>query len=85
MPLSTSQISSIDSSVAALLASGEPLVPGLRSQYPQITFVRCALEDMDGSPYRTGNGYQLYLLNRSEVCISITDSPEHADGVVVAV
>lgn len=84
MPLNDTQLSAIATSITALLASGEPLVPELRRQFPQVTFVRCPREDMDSQPYHAGDGYQLHLLNRSEACISITDSPEHADGVVVA-
>jgi hypothetical protein len=84
MPLNESQLGAIQSSVAYLLASGEPLVAEMRRKFPDITFVRCPLEDMEGTPYLTGDGYQLYLINRSEVCISITDSPQQADGVVIA-
>lgn len=85
MSLNETQLSSIDSTVASLLTSGSPLVPNLNREFPQLTFVRCATDDMDGNPYHSGDGYQLYLLKREGVCISITDSPEHADGVVVVV
>lgn len=84
MPLNENQLSAIKSSVACLLASGEPLVAELRRKFPEVTFVRCPQEDMEDSPYLSGEGYQLYLINRSEVCISITDSPQQADGVVIA-
>lgn len=84
MSLNETQLCAIDSSVSFLLASGEPLVAELRRKFPEVTFVRCPQEDMEGSPYLTGDGYQLYLINRSDACISLTDSPEQADGVVVA-
>ena len=84
MAISEIQLSSIETSLAALLSSGVPLVPELRRQFPQFTFLRCSVEDMDARPYHTGNGYQLYLLNRQNICINLTDSPEQADGVVVA-
>ena len=84
MPLNASQLGAIESSVAALLASGEPLLAELRRKFPGVTFVRCPREDMEGAPYLSGEGYQLYLINRSEVCISVTDSLEQADGVVLA-
>ncbi len=84
MPLNETQLSAIESSVAHLLASGEPLVAELRRKFPEVAFVRCPQEDMEGSPYRSGEGFQLYLINRSAVCISVTDNPEQADGVVIA-
>ncbi len=84
MPLNATQLSAIESSVAILLASGAPLVAELRRKFPEVTFVRCPQEDMEGTPYLSGDGYQLYLINRSEVCISVTDSPQQADGVVIA-
>lgn len=84
MPLNETQLSAIKSSVAYLLANGEPVVAELRRKFPDVTFVRCPQEDMEGSPYLSGEGYQLYLINRSAVCISVTDSLEQADGVVIA-
>ncbi|HEY6095521.1 MAG TPA: hypothetical protein VIU93_11275 [Gallionellaceae bacterium] len=84
MPLNETQLSAIQSSVAYLLARGEPLVAELRRKFPEVTFVRCPQEDMEGQPYLAGDGYQLYLINRSAVCIAVTDSPDQADGVVIA-
>ena len=84
MPLSESQITAIETSVRALQALGSPLLPDLRKLFPDITFVRCSAGDMDGTPYRCGCKYQLYLLDRSEVCIRLTDRLECADGVIVA-
>ncbi|HET7831733.1 MAG TPA: hypothetical protein VFK88_02090 [Gallionella sp.] len=85
MGISEAQLGTIETSVSALLASGAPLVPELRSQFPEFTFVCCAQGDMDTQPYRLGDGYQLYLINRKSLCINLTDSLEQADGVVVAV
>ncbi len=85
MAISETQLGSIETTVSTLLASGAALVPELRSRFPGFTFVRCAQGDMDAPPYRRGDGYQLYLINRKSLCINLTDSPEQADGVVVAV
>ncbi|MBI3901962.1 MAG: hypothetical protein HY306_03325 [Nitrosomonadales bacterium] len=84
MSMNEAQIISIEASIKALMATGNPLVPGLRSMFPDITFVRCSAGDMDGQPYRTSNRYQLYLMDRSEVCIKLTNRLESADGVIVA-
>ena len=84
MSLTEPQINSIEVSIKALMATGNPLVPGLRSMFPGITFVRCNAQDMEGTPYRTSNKYQLFLLDRSETCIRLTDQLECADGVIIA-
>lgn len=84
MALNETQITAIEASIKALMATGNPLVPGLRSMFPGITFVRCNAQDMDSPPYRTSNKYQLFLLDRSEACIRLTDQLECADGVIVA-
>ncbi len=84
MPLTETQITAIEASIKALMATGNPLVPGLRNMFPGITFVRCSAQDMDSAPYRASNKFQLFLLNRSEVCIQLTDQLECADGLIVA-
>jgi hypothetical protein len=82
--MNESQITSIEASVKALQAIGNPLVPGLRNLFPDITFVRCSAEDMDAPPYRISARFNLYLMDRSETCIRLTDKLECADGVIVA-
>ena len=84
MSLNESQITSIETSIKALQAIGDPLTPGLRKLFPDITFVRCSATDMDAPPFRTSDKYQLYLMDRSEACIRLTDRLESADGVIVA-
>jgi hypothetical protein len=84
MPMNEAQIVSIEASIKALMATGNPLVPGLRNMFPNITFVRCSTGDMDATPYRSNEKYQLYLMDRSEACIRLTDRLECADGVIVA-
>ena len=84
MALNETQIGSIEASIKALLATGNPLMPGLRGLFPEITFVRCSAQDMDGVPYRSSSKYQLFLFDRSEICIRLTDQLERADGVIVA-
>ena len=83
MPLNDTLINTVEACVSSLMCSGEPLIPELRKQFPDLTFMRCDAEDMDISPYRSGENYQLFLVNRSQVCITLTDQPEQADGFVV--
>lgn len=85
MALTDPQISAIENSIKALRATGNPLMPGLRSMFPDISFVRCDASDMtEGSPYRSGEHYRLYLIDRSDICIKLTDQLEVADGVIIA-
>jgi hypothetical protein len=83
MPLNETRIDAVEASVSILILSDEPLIPELRRHFPDITFMRCDAEDMDAAPYRSGEHYQLFLLNRSNVCITLTDQPELADGIIV--
>ena len=84
MALSETQISAIEKSIDGLRAAGNSLLAGLRNLFPDIVFVRCDAGDMDTAPYRSGEHYQLFLFDRSEICIRLTDQPETADGVIVA-
>lgn len=83
MPLYESQIVCIEASIKALHSTGNPLMPGLRNMFPDITFVYCDAHDIADMPYRTSTRYQLYLMSRSKICISLTDRLEEADGVIV--
>ena len=84
MPLNESQIISIEASIKALMATDNALMPGLRGLFPSITFVRCSAREMDALPYRTSEKYQLFLFDRSQGCIRLTDQLDLADGVIVA-
>jgi hypothetical protein len=84
MALNESRIAAIENSIEALRAASNPLIPSLRSIFPDIVFVRCDALDMDAAPFRSNEHYQLYLFDRSEVCIRLTDRLETADGVIIA-
>ncbi|NNM81710.1 MAG: hypothetical protein HKL98_03775 [Burkholderiales bacterium] len=84
MALSESQLDAVERKILELRESREPLVPGLRSTFPEIVFLRCEASDMDASPYRKGTNHQLHLIDRSEMCITLTDRLEQADGLVIA-
>jgi hypothetical protein len=84
MRLNKTLIDSIAAKISTFPGNGGIPIPDLRASFPGITFVRCRAEDMDNAPYRRGNGYDLHLIDCSSACIKLTDSPECADGVVVA-
>lgn len=84
MSMTEDQIDAIDKSVAQLQAANRPLIAGLRELFPGVVFVRCPAGDMEGLPFRSGDRHRLYLLDRSEMCIRLTDELATADGVVIA-
>lgn len=84
MAITEEVIDAIESAAEILRKSGEPVIAGLRKQFPEVVFVRCDAADMDAPPYRSGSHYQLYLFDRSEICIRLTDQTDTADGVIVA-
>ncbi len=84
MPLDNEQIRRIEDCLPALLLRGGSPLPELRKRFPGVLFVRCNAEDMDGPPYRAGDGYSLFLIDCTRACINIASSPATADGVVIA-
>lgn len=84
MPMTPEQLDAIDESVTRLKADRLPVIAGLREQFPGVVFVRCDAGDMEGTPIRSGDRHQIYLIDRGEMCIQLTDSLEAANGVVVA-
>ena len=84
MALSEAQITAIEASIDGLRAAGDSLLAGLREQFPDVVFVRCDAQDMEGTPFRSNAHCRLYLFDRSEICIRLTDQLDAADGVIVA-
>lgn len=77
-------LSSIEVVIDQLMTAGQALVPELKRRFPGVMFVRCSARDMAESPYRTHERYRLYLLDRSDHCIRVTNEPGRADGIIVA-
>ncbi len=84
MPLDNEQIRCIEDCLPELLQRGGSPLPELRKRFPGVLFVRCNAEDMDGQPYRAGDGYSLFLIDCTMACINIASSPATADGIVIA-
>lgn len=57
----------------------------LRADFPDIKITFC-LEDELGvvEPFREYAGFSLYLVGGGDHCLSLTDSPERAAGLLVA-
>ncbi len=76
----------IASATALLGDLNEQSMATLKKTWPDLSFTFCNDDDM---PARLPaalkrEGFNLYLVNGSEHCLSLTDDPLHAIGVVVA-
>lgn len=58
----------------------------LRDAFPDIHFTYCLDDDIGAGidPFREADGFNIYLINGSEHCISFTRSLEAATGLVLA-
>jgi hypothetical protein len=58
----------------------------LRDAFPDIHFTCCLDDDIGAgiNPFREADGFNIYLINGSEHCISFTRSLESATGLVLA-
>lgn len=58
----------------------------LRDAFPDIHFTYCLDDDIGAgiTPFREADGFNLYLIDGSEHCISFTGSLESATGLVLA-
>lgn len=63
----------------------ESVISGLRSENPEIHFTYCMEDDIpNNQPVLEGEGFNLYLVDGREHCLCLTNSYEHATGVVIA-
>jgi len=76
----------IASATASLVALNEQSIASLKKTWPDLRFTFCNDDDMPARlpPVLKREGFNLYLVNGSEHCLSLTDDPLHAIGVVVA-
>jgi hypothetical protein len=61
-------------------------VAALREAFPGVHFTHCLDDDIGAhiDPYREAGGFNLYLVNGAEHCISFTRSQDSATGLVLA-
>jgi hypothetical protein len=76
----------IASATASLGDLNEQSIASLKQTWPDLRFTYCNDDDMPArlSPIVKREGFNLYLINGSEHCLSLTDDPLQAIGVVVA-
>ena len=76
----------IASAAASLGELNEQALASLKTNWPDLRFTFCNDDDMPARlpPALRRERFNLYLVNGSEHCLSLTDDPLHAIGVVVA-
>ena len=63
----------------------ESVVALLRSEYPNVHFTYCMDDDVGAfEPVFEGAGFNIYLVDGREHCLSLTRHYEHASGIVIA-
>lgn len=71
---------------AASGALGEATLNTLKQAWPDLRFTLCNDDDMPArmKPVLSEKRFNLYLVGGGEHCLSLTDDPERAIGVVLA-
>jgi hypothetical protein len=80
-------LQAIASFAASLASLNEETLASIKGQWPELRFTLCDDDDMPARlpPIVRRDTFNLYLVSGSEHCLSLTDDPLHAIGVVLAV
>ena len=77
----------IDDVVANLRAEGvgEQTVMALRAKWPGLHFTYCMDDDIVATqPVRRADAFNIYLVDAHAHCLTMTDDPDAATGLVIA-
>lgn len=63
----------------------ETTVTSLRGHFPDVHFTYCSEDDIHGGkPVEETDEFSIYLVDSREHCLTLTQSPEIATGMVIA-
>lgn len=83
MALTDNQLQSIEALFSGTAADNG--AAEFRQRFPGVSMTRCDLSDMGGEPpFRRLEGFDLYLVDRSDHCWRLTSDPTRATGIVLA-
>lgn len=87
MALAPEELARIDALIAALGEETEAqgFEQALRRLVPNLTCRHCDASDVLEEPFRQAGGLDLHLLDASSHCIRVTDNPEEATALLIAV
>jgi hypothetical protein len=76
----------IAAAAATLGELDESALDSLKRRWPELRFTFCNADDMPArmKPVRSIERFRLYLVGGGEHCLSLTDDPQRAIGVVLA-
>jgi hypothetical protein len=78
------QLNSVSELVKSQSISGQ-IVESLRSHFPDLHFTYCMDDDVVGAkPVFEDPNFNLYLVNSSSHCLSLTNDLDAASGLVIA-
>lgn len=79
-------LENIANAAAALGTLSDESLASLKQTWPDLRFTFCSDDDMPArlSPALQREKFNLYLVSGSEHCLSLTNDPLHAIGVVLA-
>lgn len=72
--------------IEKLLGAGEaPALSELRAKFSHLSWTRCDASDVIESPFRSFTHCDVHLLDGADHCVTVTNDPARATGVIVAV
>ncbi len=66
-------------------ADGTPALSELRAKFSHLSWTRCDASDVIEPPYRSFAHCDVHLLDGADHCVTVTDDPGRATGVIVAI
>ncbi len=84
--ITTEQLGQIADFAATLGDLNDDRLQVIKQRWPDLRFTLCSDEDMPArlEPALKKQQFNLYMVGSSEHCLSLTDDPQSAIGVVVA-
>jgi len=79
-------ISDVELTEIERLLGGEraPELSELRAAFSHLSWTRCDVSDVIETPFRSFANCDLHLLDGGDHCVTVTDDPARATGVIVA-
>ena len=82
MAISEADLSVVEGALAA--GAGSPAVAALRQSLPHLSLTRCDASDVTEAPFRSFPDYELHLVDAADHCVTLTQDPARATGIVLA-
>jgi hypothetical protein len=81
MAISDAELTEIE---RLLGAENAPVLSELRAKFSHLSWTRCDATDVIEAPFRSFTHCNVHLLDGADHCVTVTDDPARATGVIVA-